>query len=134
MLLCFPTATIIRVPIRIHAASRPAVTRKTNTSIIEVTESPSMRIIVGIKMGRVNGEIHIVRVVLVKPVVHQGVQQVEVVGHGCQPAVVDVLMRVATTRTYSPHDGDLLRLHHLFEQARVQRILLIRETLTCSMS
>ena len=40
----FPTAAlIIGVPIRIHSVIRHAVTRKTNTGIIEIAESPSIR-------------------------------------------------------------------------------------------
>ena len=51
MCLCFSSTSVVRVPVRIDLSTRAAITRESDTRIVEVAESPPIRIIVGIKVG-----------------------------------------------------------------------------------
>ena len=73
-------------------------------------------------------------VVCIGPVVHQILQQIKVVRHRSQAAIVNVFVRsFAATWTDSPHDRYILGFDHFFEQASIKQILVIGEILACLM-
>lgn len=102
--------------------------------MVEVAVRPAICIVECVNVTRVESKVHIMLVICIEPVVHQSIQQIKVVRHRSQAAVVNVFVRsFAAAWTDSPYDLYILGFDHFFEQASVKQILVIGEILACWM-